>query len=37
MWCMKCNNDLADCVCPDLQERGAADDSISRGQGGSQG
>ena len=21
MWCVKCNNDLSDCVCPDLQER----------------
>ncbi len=24
MWCMKCNNDLADCICPDLAERIAA-------------
>jgi hypothetical protein len=21
MWCMKCNRDLMDCVCPDLEER----------------
>lgn len=21
MWCMKCNKDLADCTCDDLQER----------------
>ena len=21
MWCMKCNHNLADCSCPDLQER----------------
>lgn len=21
MFCCKCNNDLADCTCPDLQER----------------
>lgn len=21
MWCMKCNNELADCICPDLIER----------------
>jgi len=21
MWCMKCNNDLANCTCDDLQER----------------
>lgn len=21
MWCCKCNRDLSECVCPDLQER----------------
>jgi len=21
MWCMKCNKDLAECVCPDIAER----------------
>lgn len=21
MWCMKCNNDLSVCVCPDIDER----------------
>lgn len=21
MWCMQCNNDLADCTCPDLMKR----------------
>lgn len=21
MWCMKCNNELSECVCLDLQER----------------
>ena len=21
MWCMKCNNDLMECVCPDIEER----------------
>jgi len=27
MYCMKCQNDLSDCTCPDLQERlsGAAE------------
>ncbi|MBA7513304.1 hypothetical protein ES705_05319 [subsurface metagenome] len=21
MWCMKCNKDLSECTCPDLEER----------------
>ena len=21
MWCVTCNNDIADCVCPDISER----------------
>ena len=21
MWCVKCNHDLSECVCPDLEER----------------
>lgn len=21
MWCMNCNHDLSECVCPDLKER----------------
>lgn len=24
MWCMKCNKDIADCICPDIEERLAA-------------
>jgi hypothetical protein len=21
MWCMQCNHDLSECICPDLKER----------------
>lgn len=21
MWCMKCNNELSECICPDIEKR----------------
>jgi hypothetical protein len=24
MWCMKCQNDLSECTCPDIEERMAS-------------